>query len=551
MYRSQNKLKLYSWPILSILLLYVGIRVLAWKFNILLEDHDSVSYLRHTVDILNLNWQHISDWSPDSTPFYPFIAALFSLPGWSAEFGARLASLSLSIGLFFALIGIGNRLSEKKATMVGLIILSLSPVLVSLSFSVLTEPSYIALVYLGLLLLLMHSKELKIWPAALAGLVFGLAFLNRTEGIVFLVGAPFFLGILSLWSDRSKQRIMAYLKWCTVFVVFFTILAGPQIWNVSQKMNRFAINGRQVWMQILNSADGKTYQEKIYGLSYSKKDTNLIYAQKNLDTNQDLVKKNSLTDVLNHIKNIMINLLLLYQSKLGLLIGPIGFVLFGLGLLYLYQSGKRSEIVLIFSFLLLNLIPPLAHNVATRHIAIIAPLIILMEGIGFMYLLDIASKSAQRHIGFIITVVLAMIVHLGVGSGLTLMRNVSNSQSYNYEYQPKVIEKVTKIIENVSTEKTKKNINIAARKAYLAYYFSGEKNIALPYTSYNQLVEWCCLNNIDFIFLQHRLLKEYPFLKSFKSDMYSKDFSLIYKDTDHWGKNIELYRFNNKFSYIN
>ena len=83
------------------LVLFIILRLLAWRNVTELEYHDSVTYLGYIKDFTLLNFT-ASD--PDSTPFYPFFSALFSLPGWSLEVGARLCSLVFSVGIFILII---------------------------------------------------------------------------------------------------------------------------------------------------------------------------------------------------------------------------------------------------------------------------------------------------------------------------------------------------------------------------------------------------------------------------------------------------------------
>ena len=70
-------------------------------------------------------------------------------------------------------------------------LLALNPTLVDLSRSVLTEGLYVAVVYGGLLLLLLCRGAGSDWRhGAALGALFALAFLARTEGLVFLVAIP-------------------------------------------------------------------------------------------------------------------------------------------------------------------------------------------------------------------------------------------------------------------------------------------------------------------------------------------------------------------------
>lgn len=125
----------------SIFLLYFGIRCIAWNRTFLLEDHDSVSYLSQIKLFMHLDFKKILNLNPDFTPFYPFWGSVCSLYHWSPETGARLCSLLFSLLLFVATMRIGNRFGERSSVLIGLLILSINPILVFLSISVLSEPT--------------------------------------------------------------------------------------------------------------------------------------------------------------------------------------------------------------------------------------------------------------------------------------------------------------------------------------------------------------------------------------------------------------------------
>lgn len=68
----------------------------------------------------------------------------------------------------------------------------------------------------------------------------------------------------------------------------------------------------------------------------------------------------------------------------------------------------------------------------------------------------------------------------------------------------------------------------------------------MPYTDYAGLVKYCDLNQVDFVFLEHRKIKKFPFLKAFLKEHVPLEFSLLYKGADALGYNIELYRFHRR-----
>lgn len=529
---------------LGILFIYLVLRAVAWKNTTLLEDHDSVSYLGQIKLFLTFDLQEIINMDPDGTPFYPFFGALCSLPGWSVETGARLCSLLFSSVLFLAVLGIGKQIAKRLAVAIGLLILSFSPVLISLSFSVLTEASYIATIYLGLWFFWTQYKEPKLWKGAILGIIFGLCFLNRTEGILYLAIIPLLQGAHSLFGRQKQYDFKRLTGWTFLFIISFSLLAIPQIWRVSHKMGHLAINGRQVWTLILKNPDGKSYEEKLYGLDLSPSQINLSYVQSHPEVIGQFVSKVRPRD---YIEIMVWNYEQLNKEQLGILIGPLGLILFGFGLFALYLAGRHFEAFLVLAFIAFNLVGPLMHNVALRHIAVIAPLMVLIEGIGIVYLsqqlLEFHKSSFMgKHLPFVFLFVL-----IGASAPrlyVKLFRPPQfNSYFKNPEYSPMDLEEPVSIVQETARNELLRPPVIVARKNYLSYFAAGSP-VLLPYTDYEGLVTYSHLNNIDFLFLQHRLLTEYPFLEAFLKDSSPPDdFLLVYRRKDRYGQNIELYRF--------
>ena len=68
----------------------------------------------------------------------------------------------------------------------GLAFLAGSPDFIRLSYSILTEPTYVATVYAGLALFLAQCGKPRASSAVGIGVLFALSFLNRVEGVLFL-----------------------------------------------------------------------------------------------------------------------------------------------------------------------------------------------------------------------------------------------------------------------------------------------------------------------------------------------------------------------------
>lgn len=159
-------------------IVFLVVRLMAFANDPLLEDHDSISYLQSAKALLSLDPNRIIGLSPDATLFYPFLTAVLGAAVGSIESGARLGSLFLSCLLFSALVVIGKRIATTAETAIGLLLLAMSPFFVRFSYGVLSEPTYVATVYLGIALLLTRLEDPRPGSAALIGLVFGVGFLT-------------------------------------------------------------------------------------------------------------------------------------------------------------------------------------------------------------------------------------------------------------------------------------------------------------------------------------------------------------------------------------
>ena len=525
---------------LSLFFLYLLLRLVAWQNTVLLEDTDSLFYLNNIKTFLSFDLHKIINLDPDSTPFYPFFGALFSLPGWSVETGARFTSLFFSSVLFLAVLGIGKQIAKPLESTLGLLILCFSPVLISLSFGVLTEPSYVGTVYLGFWLFWTQYRNPRLWKAGLMGVIFGLAFLNRVEGILYLAIIPLLQGACIFWEGR-KSSFKHIVGWNLIFFTLFSLMAIPQIWRVSHKMGILAINGRQVWTLVLNAPDGKSKQEKIFGLDFSPSQINIAYIKSHPEVLDQFESKASPID---YIKTVTKEFDRLYRKQLGILVGPFGLIFFGFGILSLYQSKRRFEIFLILAFISLNMVGPLLHNVAMRHIIVIAPIIFLTEGLGIVYLNRILLQGYQHY--FLTKHVLAFIFLFGlIGAWSLPILKTFRPPDHNTEYGPAELRGPIAIVKKMEENELQRTPVIASQRGYLAHSVEG-KQVYLPYTDYQGLVKYCDLNNVDILYLKHRRVKKYPFSQAFLQDATNIDFVLLYTGLDPYGEKVELYRFGKK-----
>ena len=533
---------------LGIFSVYLGLRVFTWTQTALLEDHDSVALMLWAEPFARFDLIGILQLDPDASLFYPLLIGLFSLPGWSFEAGARLATLASSAVLFGSVLGIGRQIASPGAVLIGLMLLAVNPELVRFSIAVLTEPTYVATVYVGLLLFWLQYRRPTLIGAAALGVVFGLAFLNRMEGILFVVFVPFMLTLYYLWEKPQDYDFKWLVVWCLLFLSVFLALAVAHVWRVSHEMGAFAINGRQAWTLLLNSppavGDWVAYNERLYGLDFDPAVVNIVYVKQHFSAVLGLTTGNgeSAELLLNYIKALIVNLDDLYSRRLTDLFGHLVIVLFVFGLVHLYAVGRVFDVTLIIVFLALVLIAPLLHNVVVRHILVMAPIVLVVSGIGVVSLSKIVLTRTSRwpiSVGVLAGVITAVVI---AGWAMPL-RGVFNPPDRNDEYSMAELREPIRIIAESFEGDRGRPPRVATRQRYLPY-FSGAEWVALPFVEFDGLVAYSKLNEVDFVYLTHQA-EIFPFAPAFDGDEYGQMFTLLYRhSSDVNGRMSALYRFN-------
>jgi hypothetical protein len=518
--------------ILGILALYLGLRALGWAGVTLLEDHDSAGYLYEARQYLSSDPSRFLNLGPDSNPVYPVLTALASVPGWGAERGARLVSFLSGIGLFAALLAIGRRWGGRDGTAFGLLCVALSPVLIGLSFAVLSEPVYIAIVYGGLALLLGWFDRPTLARGATLGLVFGLAFLTRTEGVLFAAFVPLIQAVHFASGRARSYGSRELVRWTVAFVGIFALVAAPQVWNVSRQAGRLLLNGRQIWGVILKAGPDRPYDARLYSLDHRPDSVNIDYL---LAHPEALPAAPPGTRLGTHVKIALGNFDQLNQSVFGRLIGPVGLMLFGVGLVSLALTRPRFELFLIAGFVAATLAGPLWHNVVLRHVAVLAPIVWLIAGFGIV---DAAERLARRFRPALVKTVCMTGVAV---VGLMPLREVLQPPDCNSHYCAASLADPVRILRDFE-RKTGRPAVVATRRFYLtAMAPSGQ--ITLPYTELPGLIRYLELRRADFVFLEEAGASGFPFYTDFADGEAPAGFVPVYRAKDAWGREVKLFRF--------
>jgi hypothetical protein len=517
----------------GLLVLYVAVRAAVWKRTVLLEDHDSLGYLRDLANIRALDFHLLT---PDSNPVYPLAASLFSLLPGSDITAARLCSLAFAVLLFAALWGIGRRLAGAGPVLVGLLLLSISPLLSQLSIGVLAEPTYIGIVYAGLWLFWTQFRSPTVFKAAMLGAVFALAFLTRVEGLLFLGFIPLLQAGALAAQGALRTGLRTWATWTAAFVTLFVLVAAPQVLRVSSQMGEFALNGRQVWSAVVSLQDDRSIEEKLRSLDYSPTEINLFYLQSNPEARRDL---GSGVEPARYLSRAMLSLDGIVHERVGRMIGPLAFALFVFGVLALFRRGRRFEVGVILAFLGAALVGPLVQDpLLDRHLAVAVPVVLLLAGVGAVELArQLTADPRSRHL------VAAAVVAAVLGSWLVPLRQALRPPHDNWEYSPARIAGPVEVIRQQHRSADGHRPRVAIRRAYVAH-FADAQPVILPFTDLDGLVAYLDAQMADFLYLEHKHVSEHPFLADFQDDVPPERFELLYRASDEvWGDRVELYRF--------
>ncbi len=364
------------------LVVFLGIR-LAGLFNEpLLEDHDSSGYMYRIGMLAGSNPNDSEPLNADLLPLYPLTAAALSSLGMSTEASGRFVSLAASVLTALLVILVAVRLGSWPAGAFAAVLIAFEPTLARLSYSVLTEPLYTALVALGLWLMVRDPRAPPTTSSAIAlGAVFSLSFLDRFEGILFLAAIPFLQWCLTLASHRDNLRaqLRPLLVWTAVFGAVFAILAAPQVWYVSKEMNQFALNGRQAWSVIKNVRNGQSEEQRLQGLDYSPTVINLRYLQQ---SPKDLAKLDASVPLKARLDRVSNNLDILQRQSLPQLLGLPVLILIPCGLYFLLRTGQPRAAFVLSGIAAVTFVAPLLYLVVPRYILAATPPLIALAALG-------------------------------------------------------------------------------------------------------------------------------------------------------------------------
>ena len=182
-----------------------------------------------------------SPFDPLFHPLYPILIALAQpfIGDW--EMSGRLVSAFFGALVILPAFALTRGIVGRQAALLSCVFIAVHPRLVQNSASVLCEATYTFLLVTGVLA---ARRGLVSGPRALipfAGVCFGLSYLVRPEGLLYLVGLvmiAFFMFV------TGRERAGALLPWLGAAVVVFTAIVAPYVWYLAEVWGHFTLSGK-------------------------------------------------------------------------------------------------------------------------------------------------------------------------------------------------------------------------------------------------------------------------------------------------------------------
>lgn len=176
-------------------------------------------------------------------PFYPTVISLTSLLVGDLELAGKFVSLFFGTLTVIPIYILGKRLFNEKVGFYSALLLTFHPYLAQFSGSVLTESTFTFLMA-WTVLIGWRALQFKSWRAMFSvGLLLGVAYLTRPEGIgfvvLFLLWIFFFDGV-KFWNHLVRKLFMTgslligTLLFALPYILFLHEITGK--WIVSRKL---------------------------------------------------------------------------------------------------------------------------------------------------------------------------------------------------------------------------------------------------------------------------------------------------------------------------
>jgi len=415
-------------------------------------------------------------------PFYPLLIRYAYFIVNKPEFAVRLVSVIFGSLLIFPVYFLANAMAGTRNTnnheipifpLFTSALVAIYPKLIDFTSDMFSESVYIfftTVIFCFIWIFL--QKELQDIYCILAGIITGLAYLTRHEGVTLLFCFAIIFFIKKKFSrDYFKKILLVFLG--------FLIVAFPYIKFLSTTMKGVSFSGKAMRYLLLSEKD---YFQKMYGLSKDKTKLKRETDEFNLSVTTYLLRY-----PFKVFMRMYKNFRLLYTRLMAQLVQPILLVFAGAFFMYIAIVRKISIHLQFMLFIFLQIIFLLPGIVLERFYLFILPVFIIYGIAGLFIFFDCLVKNRKVKI-----LAMVFILIISVFYSLNLDRHFER-----HEYDLSHKEFAIFLKELVSPHE-----KIMVRTS-VAPYYAGMRFLNMPYSSVKDAIIYAIKNGCRYILVDN------------------------------------------------
>jgi 4-amino-4-deoxy-L-arabinose transferase-like glycosyltransferase len=404
-------------------------------------------------------------------PVYPIVLALFHLIiGEFFKSGLFISVLSASVVVFLT-YRVLQFLFDQEIAFITAVFLVLNPIFVQYSYTAGTDMFFNAIIAC-ILYLLLTTSSFSWTRSVVIGIMSGLAYLTRYNGIFILLTIPVVICVFNPTRSNLKKRLLFSI----LFVLTFFISILP--WGV------YCLHEKR---EFFYNHNYQNIAYELYGKGKMSWDAFWFGNKLNITSFADVVLKSPKLFLIKMIKNIPDHFFNDLAKLTGWHIGV--FVIVGLASLFINRLNRSQWIYYIFNLCFFGVLLTVFYG--QRFSLFLLPFYIVTALQTFILIQNhLIRKAIYRHLTQVVLIFMI---------AFTLFRSY-RFNSKNISSGPKEILSVAQWFEKY-VPKDRKGQTVSARKPHIAYYL-GLKFVPLPFVnSWEELIAELEKKGIDYLYI--------------------------------------------------
>lgn len=503
---------------------------------------------------------------PYWTPLYPLTVALMGKLFHDYEVAGRLVSILFGALLIVPVYLFSLRYFSRKIAVFSSLLIAFFPALIESSTSAETEPLYNFVAAMGILVGFYVLNQKSHWGAAMAGILFGLAYLTRPEGIgLYLV----FSGIvvcMTLFEVVKYHKFKSTLLFLIVTLGFF-ITSSPYLIYLKKVTGHWTISskGATNLQGEISVMENKNHAEQLNPWLMLSDDNTTLPDDDIYHTGEYLKKYHQQNDeeLPNHGRQIVSVTSFLVAKKylkifLEVITGGVSQVL-GLPILVLMILGlwgkawDRNRIIrdgylLTFVGFFWFIVVPMFHF-TERYMLPMVPLVLIWSGVGIEYLMEWFEKTRETlalkiksnimvaiRKAFIILFISSLFIPAYIRM---IVRNPYDATEWAEPIEQK---KAGLWLKNYCGDATPVVMSWSHAVSFYAGNYNINQSITIPHNDLDRVLQYAKYRGATFLSLNEKNQKGFPTVSYLLDETQAPpELKLIYKDDSIVGLKTLIY----------